>query len=175
MRTLTWGLVLLAVGCSGFALAPTRPALRRSAAALRNAPLTASMTSLLQIAEGEADATNSAVALTTTLTDTLLDLAVYALLIGVAGLTVYSIYVTLDQSNKDYGGWTPRGDEDGPEQIQKGAVYDPSTDQWTYPTKPAKSAPKVGRAPASPDAEVANRYDRRAEKKRKKAAKKKKR
>ena len=39
-------------------------------------------------------------------TDTLLDLGVYGLLFGTAGLTLYSIYVTLDESNRKAGGWT---------------------------------------------------------------------
>ena len=47
------------------------------------------------------------------MTDTLLDLGVYALLAGVAGLTLYSVFVTLQKSNEEYGGWTPRDDEEG--------------------------------------------------------------
>eukprot|EP00325_Prymnesiales_sp_UTEX-LB-985_P029664 CAMPEP_0174724038 /NCGR_PEP_ID=MMETSP1094-20130205/42556_1 /TAXON_ID=156173 /ORGANISM="Chrysochromulina brevifilum, Strain UTEX LB 985" /LENGTH=201 /DNA_ID=CAMNT_0015925187 /DNA_START=30 /DNA_END=635 /DNA_ORIENTATION=- len=113
-------------------------------------------------------------------TDTILDLAVYSLLAGVVALSVFSIVVTLQRSNEEYGGWTPRDDEDlsGPTdslsggRLRPGAVYDPVTDKWTYPTKaPETSGPRVGRAPASNDDETANRYDRRMEKKRKRAQK----
>ena len=55
------------------------------------------------------------------ITDTLLDVAVYGILASVAGLTVYSLVVTLQKSNEEYGGWTPRDDEE-----VKAASTDPS-------------------------------------------------
>ena len=113
------------------------------------------------------------------LTDTLLDIGVYTLLLGVAALTIYSLYVTLQQSNKEYGGWSPRDDQPVTpveprvnERLRPGAVYDPATEQWTYPATSDVEAPRVGRAKAaapSTGADGTNRYDRRAAKKRKKS------
>ena len=113
-------------------------------------------------------------------TDTLLDLGVYTLLAGVVALTAYSLYVTLDQSNKEYGGWTPKDEfDDGTIKdtsgIRKNARYDPMTEQWTYMSEEEKAAPRVGRSPAPAAADGANRYTKRMEKKRKAAAKAKKR
>ena len=109
--------------------------------------------------------------------DTLLDVAVYALLLGVVGLTLYSLYVTLDDRNKEYGGWVKKEDEDLPapssspsNRLRSGAVYDPATEQWTYPTK-AAVAPRVGRAASADDAAGGNRYERRMEKKQKQKSK----
>ena len=117
-----------------------------------------------------------------TLTDTLLDLGVYSLIALVAGLTVYSIIVTLQKTNDDYGGWTPRDDQDlmppndgSPEsRLRSGARYDPVKDEWTYPTAGSQQGAKVGRAPAAApaaDDDPSNRYDRRMAKKRKKMEK----
>ena len=112
-------------------------------------------------------------------TDTLLDLAVYGLIAGVAALTIYSLVVTLQKSNEEYGGWSPRDDEDvkaasaDPSQrLRAGARYDPVTETWTYPEQPKQGA-KVGRAPVAGGAVDAdgNRYDRRMRKKEKKAEK----
>ena len=121
-------------------------------------------------------------------TDTLLDLGVYALLAGVVALTLYSIAVTLQKSNEEYGGWTPRDDEDVNKAASQGggygmrgpgSVYDPATDTWsTKPLDDATVKAKVGRAPtpaSSPGAdgsEATNRYDRRMAKKRKQKRKK---
>ena len=123
--------------------------------------------------------------------DTIADIAVYSILALVAGLTLYSIVVTLQKSNEEYGGWTPRDDEevanlqsdDGAGRLKSGARYDPVTDQWTYPSpEEQKAQAKVGRAPAAaaPPGTVeaaeqgANRYDKRMLKKRKKQQKAKK-
>jgi hypothetical protein len=121
------------------------------------------------------------------ITDTLLDVAVYTILFGVAALTIYSLFVTLQKSNDEYGGWTPRDDDDviaaskarnlAPEErLRSGARYDPVTEQWTYPA-PEKQGPTVGRAtasaaPSSVDSST-NRYDRRMAKKQKQKRKKK--
>ncbi len=108
--------------------------------------------------------------------DTLLDLAVYALLLGVVALTLYSLYVTLDQRNKEYGGWVKKEDDDllmdssarGPnDRLRSGAVYDPVTEQWTYPTKATKAAARVGRAQPADEQAGGNRYERRMEKRQK--------
>jgi len=122
---------------------------------------------------------------TAVVTDTLLDVFVYSLLLGVVALTVYSLVVTLQKSNEEYGGWTPRDDEEvlgaarNPEQrLQSGARYDPVTEQWTYPDPAAvKPSAKVGRAPsaAAADEEASNRYERRMRKKQKAAEKARKR
>ena len=108
-----------------------------------------------------------------TVVDTVLDLAVYGLLFGVVALTVYSLYVTLDQSNKDYGGWTKPVDEvsrapsptQAPERLRKGARYDPATDQWTYPTEQERALEAKSSGQVVSDS---NRYERRAEKKQRK-------
>lgn len=117
-----------------------------------------------------------------TLTDTLLDIGVYGILALVVLLTGYSLIVTLQKSNEEYGGWTPRDDEEfqsaassDPIGRPSGARYDPVTEQWTYPEQGDKKA-KVGRAPAGMGAPAAssddgNRYDRRMLKKRKKMEK----
>lgn len=142
----------------------------------------ASATSLLADEAAAEGGLNAAV-----ITDTLLDLGVYTLLAGVVALTAYSLYVTLDQSNKEYGGWSPRDEfDDGTikdtqgTRLRKGGRYDPVTDTWTY-AKQEPTSPRVGRA-ASQDAALsgsdgseANRYDRRMQKKRKQAQKSRKR
>jgi len=116
--------------------------------------------------------------------DTVLDVAVYALLLAVVGLTLYSLYVTLDQSNKQYGGWVKKEDEDLDEPIRgdndrlrSGAKYDPVTDQWTYPTRAEVAAKKaqVGRAPAAAVEDGGNRYEKRMAKKQKQKQRQKKR
>ena len=120
--------------------------------------------------------------------DTVADIAVYTILFLVAGLTLYSVVVTLQKSNDEYGGWTPRDDEEVANlqsgdagRLQSGARYDPVTEQWTYPSpEEQKAKAKVGRAPAAPPGTVeaaeqgANRYDKRMLKKRKKQQKAKK-
>jgi hypothetical protein len=113
--------------------------------------------------------------------DTLLDVGVYALLAAVVGLTLYSVVVTLQATNEEYGGWTPRDDEDVTRAASSGgmrgpgSVYDPATDTWT--TKPLDDATvkaKVGRAPTpASGTDESNRYDRRMAKKRKQKAKRK--
>ena len=143
-----------------------RPALR-PLAVRASAPaevLTASVTTLLS-EESEIS-----------VVDTILDVAVYSLLFGVAALTVYSLYVTLNEANKTQGGWTKRDDQvadtpaptSAPQRLRKGARYDPATDQWTYPTEEEKlvELKSSGNVVAS-----SNRYDRRAEKKQKKKRK----
>ena len=109
-----------------------------------------------------------------------------ALIALVAGLTIYSIVVTLQKSNEEYGGWTPRDEEDvglaargDVQRMGSGARYDPVTDQWTYPTPEEKAATtaKVGRAPAAAGAAAdsdSNRYERRMLKKRKREEKRRK-
>jgi hypothetical protein len=155
-----------------------QPALRRCEAApvCQLAAPTPSLPSISALAV-DVDVTDTAV-----VTDTLLDLAVYGLLFGVAALTLYSIVVTLQASNDQYGGWTKQDDEDvmsgsldqPTSRLQSGARYDPTTDTWTYPTPEEQAAKaKVGRAPsaASQADEATNRYDRRMAKKRKAAQK----
>lgn len=110
------------------------------------------------------------------LTDTLADLAVYSLLFGVVALTIYSLVVTLDESNKAQGGWT-KPDEtikkeptptQTPMRLRKGARYDPSTDEWTYPTEEELSAESKASKAAESES---NRFKRRADKKLKKKRK----
>ena len=114
-------------------------------------------------------------------TDTILDVLVYGLIAGVAGLTLYSIVVTLQASNDQYGGWTKQDDDDvqggmlerPSSSLVSGARYDPVTESWTYPTAEEQAAKaKVGRAPAAAPAESANRYERRIAKKQKQKKKK---
>ncbi len=106
-------------------------------------------------------------------TDTLLDVAVYTLLAGIAALTIYSIYVTLQKSNEEYGGWTPRDDQEVPSESgasRPGAIYDPVTEKWTYPTEEDPTpAARIGRAPNAP-ADGPNRYERRTAKRQKAAS-----
>ena len=118
-------------------------------------------------------------------TDTLADLAVYTLLALVVGLTLYSLYVTLDESNKKEGGWVQR-DEDfdfPPEEeytklkpqdnLAAGNIYDPVTDAWRKkdPEPNAIGATAGSRgAVASAGGEGggnSNRYERRAKAKEK--------
>ena len=105
------------------------------------------------------------------ITDTLADLAVYALLAGTAVLTLYSLYVTLSESNKKAGGWEGDLSEaeaearrvgerfDAESKLQKGMIYDPVTEQWAYKEEsgaPA-STPRVGGGTAGGTATI-NRY-----------------
>lgn len=162
--------------------AATRPPLHAVGSRSRiSAPPHAS--ALLLLADGDvvgAATEGEITASAAVITDTVLDLAVYALLASVVGLTLYSVFVTLQRSNEEYGGWVAKEDEDlgmtkrSGNRLRPGAVYDPVTDQWTYPEK--VSTPKVGRAPVGGAADEAagNRYERRMEKKeaaRKKAKK----
>jgi len=154
-----------------------RPALHSSACRRTQVPhASISLATTMSVAEDLAGLESAVV------TDTLLDIAVYLLLAGVAGLTLYSLVVTLQKSNEEYGGWTPKDDEAvaggdlaNSGGFKKGAVYDPTTDQWTYPSAD-EAATRVGRAPAQGTAaggadDGTNRYDRRMAKKRKKAQK----
>ena len=184
--------MLLAVPNVAHAMRSSAPMLQAHAtlttASLRTAPIYMSESVAVPslpfhvLAEGDAPALADA----GVVTDTLLDLAVYSLLAGVVALTLYSIVVTLQASNEQYGGWTKKDDDevmsgslgqDKPvSRLQSGARYDPVTDTWTYPT-PEEQAnrAKVGRAPtaSSTDSDAAtNRYDRRMAKKRKQAQKK---
>lgn len=158
---------------SPLARAPSaQPALRRAPALLAGRRLGNPVAQ-----EGAATASDSAV-----FTDTLLDVGVYSLLFLVVALTVYSLVVTLQKSNDEYGGWTPRDDEevsraarsdDG--RLRAGARYDPITEQWTYPDAQQSTA-KVGRAPTAAsgvaDADSGNRYEKRMMKKQKQKQKK---
>lgn len=115
--------------------------------------------------------------------DTAADVAVYTLLAGVAGLTVYSVYVTLDESNKKAGGWERRdeGDamptigDDVQSRLRSGAVFDPVTEQWTYPNEvtPGVAPPPRARASPTSDGDEGNRYDRRMARRTKKKKSKK--
>mmetsp|Transcript_31961 Transcript_31961/g.79571 ORF Transcript_31961/g.79571 Transcript_31961/m.79571 type:complete len:172 (-) Transcript_31961:431-946(-) len=148
-----------------------RPALRRSAVSCSASPTEtgtalAPLTSLL--AEEE---------LQISLVDTLLDIGVYTLLFGVVALTLYSIFVTLDETNKSQGGWTKRDEAEelkppspgaGPARLQKGARYDPATEQWTYPSEEQLAAEAKASGGVVSEA---NRYERRAEKRQKKKRK----
>jgi hypothetical protein len=158
--------------------APLRAFGRASRLARAGAP--AMTTQPLVLLAEEEGASSSAVSVV----DTLLDVAVYALLLGVVVLTLYSLSVTLDQRNKEYGGWVKKEDDElldtsaarGPnDRLRSGAVYDPVTEQWTYPAKTTKAAARVGRAPAADEEVGGNRYERRMEKKLKAAREGKKR
>jgi len=157
-----------------------RPALRSSSIRCFAEPLQQASSSIRCFAEPLQQA-SSVVAVAgvaedeagTVLTDTILDLAVYSLLFGVVALTVYSLYVTLDESNKTQGGWTKAEVEArkptptptaGPPRLQKGARYDPATDQWTYPTEEERAVEVKSSGNA---VSGSNRYERRAEKKQK--------
>ena len=152
------------------------PALRKWPTHRRHADVRADEAAVAQVAP-------AALPEGSTLTDTLLDLGVYSLIALVAALTVYSIVVTLQKTNDEYGGWTPRDDEDmappgdgSPEsRLRSGARYDPVKDEWTYPSSgQSQQGAKVGRAPAaaaSSEDDPSNRYDRRMAKKRKKMEK----
>lgn len=149
-------------------LQSARPALRAAPArCLAMEPAPGALRAATLIADGEIS-----------IVDTVLDIAVYTLLAGVLALTLYSLYATLGQANKDYGGWTkkdgqpdaikpPSSDAGG---YRKGARYDPVTDQWTYPTK---EAPVASASAASTDPDN-NRYGRRLQKKQKRMDKRRK-
>ena len=115
--------------------------------------------------------------------DTLLDVFVYGLILGTAALTVYSLYVTLDESNKKAGGWTKPDDDDdylkssqATEYDKKNMIYDPATNEWR--AKVASEMPSTSRISsgggsgggASGDG---NRYEKRMMKKEKQKNKKK--
>ena len=86
----------------------------------------------------------------------------YALLALVVGLTIYSIFVTLQSSNEKYGGCTKDGREDDlrPEEysdsgdrLRPGAVYDPATDQWILDNTVNRRRVAAGSRSRSPSAE----------------------
>jgi len=86
-----------------------RPALHSSACRRTQVPhASISLATTMSVAEDLAGLESAVV------TDTLLDIAVYLLLAGVAGLTLYSLVVTLQKSNEEYGGWTPKDDRPSP-------------------------------------------------------------
>ena len=103
------------------------------------------------------------------ITDTIADLFVYGLLAGAAALTLYSLYVTIDESKDKWQGFDkPQEEEfDEPEEVytggktsfRKGAIYDPAADEWTYPEPEERPAPM--REPALMKADEGNRYSRR--------------
>ena len=103
------------------------------------------------------------------ITDTIADLFVYGLLAGAAALTLYSLYVTIDESKDKWQGFDkPQEEEyDEPEEVytggktsfRKGAIYDPAADEWTYPEPEERPAPM--REPALMKADDGNRYSRR--------------
>jgi len=108
------------------------------------------------------------------MTDTIMDIAVYTLLAGVLGLTVYSVFVTVDEGNRQAGGWQKREGEDEPKykptlgdavptdvesRLRSGAVYDPVKDEWTF--KEAEK-PAAARSAAGGGGSEINRYERRA-------------
>lgn len=166
-------------------LLPTRPTLRaappplspllRGAAARAPAPQC-----------NAAAAVPAAVQATTVLTagvvtDTLLDILVYGLLFGTAALTIYSLYVTLDESNKKAGGWTKPNDEDeympqATDYSKKNMIYNPATNEWR-----PKEASEMSSASSSSSAGGSgggasgsgNRYEKRMMKKEKQRQKKK--
>jgi len=151
----------------------SRPALRpiRVHCSL-SAPLGASFDPITTLLTAEEVAAASV-----SIVDTILDVAVYSLILGVVGLTIYSLYVTLDESNKAQGGWTKKEaaarkaaptPTPAPQRLPKGARYDPATDQWTYPTEQERAA----EVKASGNVvSASNRYERRAEKRVKKKRK----
>ena len=132
------------------------------------------------LASAALDAIDSSLPDGTTLTDTLADVGVYVLLAGAIALTIFSVVATLQKSNDEYGGWTPREDEASPinddlDRLKPGSVYDPTTDTWTY-KKPEPAPTRVGRAPPAVDEsgqpEKGNRYERRMNKKKKSSMRK---
>lgn len=175
-----WGSALAWRGLAPRSL-PARPALLRCAAPVLLEGDDALAGTLAAAADGAAAAASVAAEAAAAIepevvSDTLLDIGVYTVLAAAVVLTVYSIFVTLQGANEQYGGWTKKdGEEDymqepevSSDRLRPGAVYDPATDQWSYPKKEAAPA-RVGRAPAAAKSdEDGNRYDRRMEKKRKK-------
>lgn len=168
----------LAVASAYVAPSPRRGAipLARAARRLGVSPVCEAEAELAGGAAGAGDGLSA-----TVVTDTLLDLGVYTILFSVVALTLYSLFVTLQKSNEEYGGWTPRDDEDitslaatpPSERLRPGAKYDPVTDTWTYPQPEERTGAKVGRAPAAAmEDSNSNRYERRAAKKQRKAARK---
>ena len=106
-------------------------------------------------------------------TDTLLDIGVYGLLALTVGLTLYSIFVTLDESNKNFGGWNKPKDEVSPIDerdagIKKNMVYNPVTNEWTS----RQESELVDDTPTAGDGGDNNRYARRMEKRQKQKQKK---
>ena len=169
-------------------LAPSIPPLLHTSASAADAVLGSSLSSASSFSLLLADASDAAAAATTesssSLVDTILDIGVYALLLGVVGLTLYSLYVTLDQSNKEYGGWVKKEDDISPstsrggpvDRYRSGAVYDPVTEAWTMPdtSNSPKAGASVGRAPSADADDAGNRYERRMAKKQKQKQQKKK-
>lgn len=149
----------LALAASCFT-SPSQHHLLSQSRLLRRATAPRALVGAAAAAEGAAGAipmtatmvADEAAAADYSMTDTMLDVGVYGILALVVGLTLYSVVVTLQSSNEQYGGWTRTDEEDeiasmaGESKIRPGAVYDPATDRWTYP-KAEKPAAKVGRAP----------------------------
>lgn len=109
--------------------------------------------------------------------DTILDVGVYSLLAGVVALTLYSVFVTVDEGNRKAGGWQKREGEDEMDvlprygenvptdvesRLRSGAVYDPVKDEWTFKEQPAAKTMSSSSSKASSAGADFNRYERRA-------------
>ena len=115
--------------------------------------------------------------------DTLLDVLVYGLIFGTAALTLYSIYVTLDESNKKAGGWTKPDDDDdylkssqATAYSKKNMIYNPATNEWRAKEKsemPSASSSSSGGGGGGGADGGGNRYEKRIMKKEKQKQKKK--
>ena len=107
--------------------------------------------------------------------DTLLDVGVYGLLALTVGLTLYSVFVTLDEANNKAGGWTKPTDEpvveDDPSSFRKNMVYNPVSNEW-MPRAESDLADTTS-AGGGGDGGDSNRYARRAEKREKTRGRKK--
>eukprot|EP00908_Phaeocystis_cordata_P024617 Transcript_7076.p2 GENE.Transcript_7076~~Transcript_7076.p2 ORF type:complete len:196 (-),score=75.66 Transcript_7076:196-717(-) len=111
-------------------------------------------------------------------TDTILDIGVYGLLALTVILTLYSIFVTLDESNKKAGGWSKPKDELTPQDdlasgVKKNMVYNPVTNEWTSRAQSdLVDESDIGGGGGGGDGD-SNRYARRMEKRQKQKQKKK--
>jgi hypothetical protein len=85
------------------------------------------------------------------------------------------VFVTVDEGNRQAGGWQKREGEDEPaykptlgdpvpkdveSRLRSGAVYDPAKDEWTFKEAAAPAASRSAGA-AGGGGEI-NRYERRA-------------
>ena len=103
------------------------------------------------------------------ISDTLLDVGVYGLLALTVGLTLYSIFVTLDEANNKAGGWSKPEEsakvEEDPSSYRKNMVYNPVSNEW-MPRAETELADTTS-ATGGTDGGDSNRYARRAEKREK--------
>lgn len=161
-------------------LLPAQPALRAvrpQVAARAAAPKCDATNPLLATTMLTADVTFE------TIKDTAADLFVYALLASTLILTLYSVYVTLDESNKKAGGWTKPDDDDdylkssqATAYSKKNMIYNPATNEWRAKEKsemPSASSSSSGGGGGGGADGGGNRYEKRIMKKEKQKQKKK--